>query len=137
MTDPSSPRLFHLAPATAFDLALRSGAKTFEPPSLATEGLVHLSFAHQIRGTLNAHFATERTLVLLEVDLTGAAGELREEASRAGALFPHFYGPLPMSGLRRRWVLTRTDSGWTIPFLGNSPDTDYPSAEVTPQTPEP
>lgn len=129
MTDSNPQRLFHLAPATAFDLARRSGAATWAPASLETEGFVHLSFAHQIRGTLNAHFATARTLLLLEIDLTGAAGELREEPSRAGALFPHFYGPLPMAGVQRHWLLTRTESGWTVPFLGAKPAADIPTGD--------
>ncbi len=129
MTNSTPNRLFHLAPATAFDLARRSGATTWAPVSLESEGFVHLSFAHQIRGTLNAHFATARTLLLLEVDLTDADGELREEPSRAGALFPHFYGPLPMARFQRHWLLTRTESGWTVPFLGAEPSSDIPTGD--------
>ena len=124
-----SKRLFHLAPATSLDLARRSGATSWAPPSLEREGFVHLSFASQIRGTLIAHFATARQLLLLEIDPEAVEADLRLERSRGGALFPHLYGPLPFEVIKRQWLLARLESGWTVPFLADDPSQDIPSGE--------
>ena len=65
------------------------------------DGYIHFSTAAQAVETAEKHFAGERDLVLVAVD-AGALGEnLRWETSRGGALFPHLYGTLPMSAVRR------------------------------------
>jgi uncharacterized protein (DUF952 family) len=68
---------------------------------------IHFSTAEQVRGTLERHFAGERDLVVLEVDSVSLGDELKWEASRGGALFPHLYGDLPLTTVLRR--LTRGD----------------------------
>ena len=124
-------RLFHLAPATALDLARRSGASDWQPASLASEGFIHLSFASQLRGTLLAHFATSRELLLLEVDAARAEPDLRLEPSRGGALFPHLYAPLPFGWILRQWLMVRRDSVWSVPYLGDRAEQDIPPGEPT------
>jgi uncharacterized protein (DUF952 family) len=63
------------------------------------DGFIHLSTAAQARETAAKHFAGRAGLVLaaVQVELLGAL--LRWEPSRGGALFPHVYGPLPMSAV--------------------------------------
>jgi uncharacterized protein (DUF952 family) len=59
------------------------------------DGYVHLSAAHQVRGTLERHFAGQPDLVLLVIAAARLpAGALRWEPSRNGELFPHLYGEL-------------------------------------------
>lgn len=66
------------------------------------DGFIHLSTREQVPGTIAAHFAdAESGLVILEIDAASLPGELRWEASRGGALFPHLYGVLPMSAVQR------------------------------------
>ena len=61
----------------------------------ARDGCVHLSAAHQVRGTLERHFARQPELLLLALlPLRFPQGALRWEASRNGELFPHLYGEL-------------------------------------------
>lgn len=58
------------------------------------DGFIHLSAAHQVRGTAARHFAGQAGLVLAafaEKDLAN----LKWEASRGGDLFPHVYGTIP------------------------------------------
>ena len=63
------------------------------------DGFIHLSAADQVVETARRHFADRSGLVLLTVD-DGLLGQhLRWEESRGGALFPHLYGPLPVSAV--------------------------------------
>jgi uncharacterized protein (DUF952 family) len=65
------------------------------------DGFVHLSAAHQVRGTLAAHYVGRTDLVLLTIDADALAssgsGKLVWEPSRDGEQFPHFYGVLPLN----------------------------------------
>ena len=125
-------RLFHLTSPEAWRaFAENEAAATFAPASLATEGFVHLSFAEQLRGTLDTHFAETRELVLVELDaarLQDAVGEdLRFEPSRGGALFPHVYAPLPRASFRGWWRLLRNEH-WEVPHLATLVADDVPPA---------
>ncbi len=59
------------------------------PPSLSDEGFVHLSFPHQVDGTVERHFGPDADLVVLTVDLDRLRCDVRVEAG-----FPHAYGAL-------------------------------------------
>ena len=67
----------------------------------ARDGFIHLSTQGQLEGTLARHFAGETGLVVLEIASDRLNGRLRWEPSRDGALFPHFYGVLPLAALIR------------------------------------
>lgn len=68
------------------------------PVDLA-DGYIHLSTTDQLQGTLDKHFAGQKNLVIAEVDLAALGPTVKWEVSRGGALFPHIYGPLPMSAV--------------------------------------
>jgi beta-hydroxylase len=68
------------------------------PVDLA-DGYIHLSAADQLQGTLDKHFAGQSRLVIAEVDLAQLGEMVKWEISRGDALFPHIYGPLPMSAV--------------------------------------
>jgi uncharacterized protein (DUF952 family) len=63
------------------------------------DGFIHLSAADQLEGTLAKHFAHQDGLVLLALDPSRLGPELKWEASRGGALFPHLYAALDLSAL--------------------------------------
>src|SRR5262245_61233630 len=63
------------------------------------DGLIHLSAADQLEGTLAKHFANQDGLMLLALDPLRLGPELKWEASRGGALFPHLYSALDLSAL--------------------------------------
>ena len=67
------------------------------PVDLA-DGYIHMSTATQLDETIARHFAGQTGLVTLAIDLT-ALDDVRWEASRGGALFPHFYGVLPIAAV--------------------------------------
>ena len=59
------------------------------------DGFVHLSDAAQAGETLRLHFAGQPDLVMVGFEAEDLGPELKWEASRGGALFPHLYAPLP------------------------------------------
>jgi len=107
-------RLFHLVPGVDADGLPGEGA--LEPPSLASEGFVHLSFAAQLQGTLAAHFAGVDRVALLELDRARAADALRFEVSRGGARFPHLFRPVDLGAdVIQRWTLQRAGVDFALP----------------------
>ncbi|MFN0113387.1 MAG: DUF952 domain-containing protein [Paracoccaceae bacterium] len=74
--------------------AFRTAGETLGAPVDLRDGYIHLSTAEQLAGTAEKHFATESDLVLVALDATRLAADLRWEPSRGGALFPHLYRPL-------------------------------------------
>ena len=78
------------------------------------DGFIHLSTADQLPGTASKHYADRQDLRLVEVDLTTLADTLRWEPSRGGALFPHIYGPLPITAVSQRRALGVDAAGTMI-----------------------
>jgi uncharacterized protein (DUF952 family) len=64
------------------------------------DGYIHFSTALQAAETAAKWFAGRDDLVLAAVVAEALGLALRWESSRGGALFPHLYGPLPLSAVR-------------------------------------
>jgi uncharacterized protein (DUF952 family) len=75
------------------------------------DGFLHFSAAGQLPGTLEKHYAGVDELVLVAVDADALGEALKYEPSRGGALFPHLYGPLPLSAVRWEKAIRRERSG--------------------------
>lgn len=60
------------------------------------DGFIHLSAASQIRGTYEKYFRDRNDLLLVAFDTAALGAALKWEPSRGGALFPHYYGALPV-----------------------------------------
>ena len=88
--------LFHLVQPAEWAAAVGRG--TYRPASLNTEGFVHFSFADQVAGSANRHYADAVELVVVEVDADRLDAQLRvEDSYGSGTAFPHLYGPVPVS----------------------------------------
>ncbi len=74
------------------------GIFTGAPVDLA-DGYIHMSTADQLDETLAKHFSGQTDLVIATIDLTKLGDALKWEVSRGGALFPHYYGALPMAAV--------------------------------------
>jgi uncharacterized protein (DUF952 family) len=96
--------------------ALRAEGSTLGAPIDLRDGYVHLSAEDQVAGTLALHFQGQSGLWVLGVDADALGDALRWEPSRGGALFPHLYGPLPLSAVRS--VVAVDDPGVTVPGRG-------------------
>lgn len=65
------------------------------------DGFIHFSAREQVVESAAKHRAGQEGLLLLSVDPRALGAALKWEPSRAGALFPHLYGPLPLEAVRR------------------------------------
>jgi uncharacterized protein (DUF952 family) len=92
--------LYRIVPVPEWDIARSEGAYRGSAHDVR-DGFIHLSAAHQVKGTLAAHYAGRTDLVLLTLDADAVAssesGKLVWEPSRDGEPFPHFYGVLPLN----------------------------------------
>lgn len=75
------------------------------------DGYIHMSTEAQLAETARRHYAGRHGLVLLTVDLGGLGGALAWEPSRGGDLFPHLYGPLPVSAVTAQRPLSVSAEG--------------------------
>jgi len=88
------------------------------PVDLA-DGYIHLSTAEQLDETVAKHFAGLDDLHIAAVDLEALAKSVKWEPSRGGALFPHIYGPLPLSVMTAYSPLVRDEDGQVrLPVTG-------------------
>jgi uncharacterized protein (DUF952 family) len=61
------------------------------------DGFNHFSTGAQVAASAERHRAGQKDLVLLTVNTVKLGSSLNWEASRGGDLFPHLYGPLPLT----------------------------------------
>ncbi len=93
--------IYKIVPRDLWDRAEVSGIFAGAPVDLA-DGFIHFSAVEQVAETAARHFAGVGDLLLVAVESAGLGDALRWERSRAGALFPHLYAPLPVA--KAAWV---------------------------------
>ena len=92
--------IFHITTRDAWDEAARSGS--YRADTLATEGFIHCSEAHQVAEVANVRFSGRDDLVLLWIDPERVRAEIKyEDASDGSGTFPHIYGPLDIDAVAR------------------------------------
>jgi uncharacterized protein (DUF952 family) len=96
--------IFKIVDRAAWDAACQDGAYRGSADDIR-DGFIHLSAAHQVRGTAAKHFKGVADLLLIAFDETALGETLAWEASRGGDLFPHLYG-----------LLTTAHALWTRPL---------------------
>jgi len=90
--------LYHITSAEQAHAARQSG--TYRPAGFAAEGFMHCSYRHQVSGVANRLFGGRADLVVLEIDRRRLSCKVVDENLEGGdELFPHVYGPLPMSAV--------------------------------------
>ena len=75
------------------------------------DGFIHFSTAEQAAETAAKHFAGQRDLMLVSVDVAALGDRLKWEPSRGGSLFPHLYGELELAAVLRVEPLPLDASG--------------------------
>ena len=98
---PNPDFLLHLCGQRDWDAARADGE--LSPPSLAEVGFVHLSTPAQVHLPANRLYAGRSDLVLLHIDPHSLQAPVRWEpgvpTDPESMLFPHLYGPLPVSSV--------------------------------------
>ena len=96
MTDAVPERIFHIATAADWRLALGSGTYTTSTVgrTLDEEGFIHASRRDQVQGVFERYYAGLREdLVLLTIDPARLESELRIDPV-GDDTYPHVYGPI-------------------------------------------
>jgi uncharacterized protein (DUF952 family) len=87
----------------------------YRPPSLGSEGFIHLSTREQVLDTANAFFKGQPGLLLLELHLAPNDSAIRwEPAAGPGVregLFPHYYSALPIEAVKKIHAFEPTHEG--------------------------
>lgn len=110
---PSPDTAFKILSRADWQMMVAEGRYEGSPVDKA-DGYIHLSAEAQLAGTAAKHYAGQADLMLVEVDLSVLGNSLVWEESRGGALFPHIYGPLPLSAVGRVRSLDVTSAGEMI-----------------------
>lgn len=84
--------VYKIISADEWRQAVLAGVFTGAAIDLA-DGYIHLSGSGQVEETARRHFAGQPDLLLVAFEATALAN-LKWEASRGGALFPHVYGAI-------------------------------------------
>lgn len=96
-----SPGLVHLCSVEDWRRARDTGEH--RPESLSAQGFVHLSIPQQVHLPANRLYAGRRDLLLLQIDPAKLSDPIRWEpgvpTDPEAMLFPHLYGPLPVSAV--------------------------------------
>lgn len=103
-------RIFHLALASEWEAARRSGSYTTSTlgKTLADEGFIHASRADQWQGVRDRFYAdVGEPLVLLVIETARLdVPVVAEPVPDSTETFPHIYGPLPTSAVVQALPLT-------------------------------
>ena len=91
--------IFHMCRKDEWEEARSRGAYAGSSQD-RQDGFIHFSTAEQLPGSARKHRAGQPDIVLLAVEPAVLGDALKWEPSRGGALFPHLYGPLPVSAVR-------------------------------------
>jgi len=98
---PPSRELVHLCTEEEWEHAQAAGER--RPPSLDSEGFVHLSAPEQVHLPANRLFAGRTDMLLLRLDPVRLGAPVRWEpgvpGDPAAMTFPHLYGPLPLAAV--------------------------------------
>jgi uncharacterized protein (DUF952 family) len=111
--------IYHLAEPAHWAAARAAGEYTWSTrgTTLAEQGFVHCSRAHQVSGVARAIYADVPDLVLLTIDPELLGADVRFEPGEPGGPdFPHVYGPIPVTAVVAAAPARRdADGGVLIP----------------------
>jgi uncharacterized protein (DUF952 family) len=108
--------IYKICPAALWRAAERAGVFPGSEVD-RRDGFIHFSTAAQAAETAARHFAGQRDLVLIAVEAAALGPRLKWEPSRGGALFPHLYGALDLTAVRRVDPLPLGPHGHVFPEL--------------------
>ena len=92
--------IYHMCRRDEWASAEKTGSYAGSSQDLA-DGFIHFSTAGQVRASAAKHRVGQTDLMLLSVDPDALSDALKWEPTRGGQLFPHLYGDLPLSAVRR------------------------------------
>jgi uncharacterized protein (DUF952 family) len=113
--------IFHLAIPDDWAAASASGEYLVSTRGMSLDevGFIHCSTHDQVEATANRFYGDIDQLILLAIDSLLVPSRIIFEppVPDSPLLFPHIYGPLPMSAvsLASQWI--RSSTGWSLATL--------------------
>lgn len=102
--------IFHLLPEKEWKERQKQGE--YRTPELEEEGFIHCSTGSQVEQTANRHFVGTRKLLLLVIDVSSLAPEVRyEKAGEKHEIYPHVYGAINAGAILDRIPLRPEEDG--------------------------
>lgn len=107
--------IYHITTADAWAEALTRGH--YETDSLQSEGFIHCSTQVQLLIPANERFRGQTDLILLEIDPFQVAARLvYEDCYDSGQAFPHIYGVIPLTAVKRHLPFPpNADGSFSLP----------------------
>ena len=85
--------IYHITTLSRWKASLIKGFH--EADSLTSEGFIHASDSHQLKGVLERFYQDQKDLLLLHINDTKLTSVLKYEmAPSVNELFPHIYGSI-------------------------------------------
>ena len=113
------PIAYHAALSADWAAARESGSYLMSTRgvTLDQEGFIHCSTRQQVEGVANRYYDDVDELCLLTIELDAVGSEVRWEppAPEVDDLYPHIYGPLPVSAVTAVTTWRRGTDGWVFP----------------------
>jgi uncharacterized protein (DUF952 family) len=106
--------IYKIATQSAWDEALSVGAFRGSEDD-RRDGYIHLSAAHQVRGTAEKYFRNQADLLLIAFAEEKLRPDLKWEPARGADFFPHLYAPLPTSAAL--WTRALQLDGEGVPII--------------------
>lgn len=108
--------ILHICSRQAWNDALKNGA--YRGNTLETEGFIHCSTQEQIIEVADQMFRRIIDFILLIIDETKVAAEIKYEDAGNKKLHPHIYGPLNSSAVGKTVDFPLSSSGrFKLPYL--------------------
>jgi uncharacterized protein (DUF952 family) len=101
-------RIYHIVCASDWNA---NDPAPYRAASLALEGFIHCSYAHQVARVANHYFAAAPDLLVLAMDADQVYEMLRHEDNGLGECFPHIYGPVDRDAIASVRELHRDAQG--------------------------
>src|SRR5262249_47361743 len=109
---PAMSLVYHLATPADWQ---KDPDEPYRPASLASEGFIHCSHAHQVAWAANTFYGRAPELLVLHIDPARLSAPLRDEpGGPGGELFPHIHGPLDRSAVVAVTPLVRESGAWVF-----------------------
>ncbi|MEK9673420.1 MAG: DUF952 domain-containing protein [Rhodospirillaceae bacterium] len=110
MSDDQDTAIYHMCRRGEWQAAVATGFYSGSSQD-QDDGFIHFSSAAQAVVSAAKHRAGQDNLVLLRVDPDKLGPALKWEPSRAGQLFPHLYGPLPVAAVIKAYDINLGPDG--------------------------
>lgn len=101
--------IYILCSESTYASAQQAGVYTVD--SLANEGFIHASPAHQLTRVANKYYAHLPELLVLVVNEQAVQSEVKWEALSTPEPYPHIYGPLNLEAIMRTEHVSRMPDG--------------------------